>query len=227
MIAYVVAVADEDRFESIAAPALERVREPDSPVVAVRPGGPPQAALNAALDELADAPDLEGVVIVHEDVRLLHANTGAIVRAAFRDPDVAVAGVVGASGVRGLAWWEGTAVGQAFTRHHPAGEVAGIARSGEVDAVDGMVLCLSPWAVRTLRFDTALAADFHGYDVDICFQARYHGRRVVVIDLPAEHVHRSLFDDSDAWTRNDLRFKLRWIDHRMVTQRRHHTLGRD
>ena len=68
--------------------------------------------------------------------------------------------------------------------------------------------------MRTLRFDTALAGDFHGYDVDMCIQARYHGRRVDVIDLPAEHVHRPLFDDSDAWTRNDLRFRLRWIDHR-------------
>jgi hypothetical protein len=226
MIAFLVAVADDARFAAIAAPALAAVREADSPLVVVRPDGPPQPALNAALDELAGAPDLEGVVIVHEDVRLLEPATAAAVRRTFADPDIAVAGVVGAGNVRGLAWWEGTGIGRVITPHHPAREVRGVALAGDVDAVDGVVLCLSPWTVRTLRFDETLAADFHGYDIDLCFQARHHGRRVVVVDLPVEHVHQPLFRDTDAWARNELRFQQQWIDHRMITERRHQLLAR-
>lgn len=226
MIAFLVAVADPARYATLAGPALGRVREGDSPVIAVPTDGPPQPALNAALDELAAAIDLEGVVIVHEDVQLLHPDTAAVVRDALRDPDVAIAGVVGATGIRGLAWWEGMAVGRAGTPHSPGGEVVAPGKAGDVDAVDGIVLCLSPWAVRTLRFDEALAADFHGYDVDLCFQARHHGRKVVVIELPVEHVHRPIFADVEAWVRNELRFQHQWIDHRMITERRHRALGR-
>jgi hypothetical protein len=116
-------------------------------------------------------------------------------------------------------------VGRAYTPHHPAGYVHGVAPAGDVDAVDGIVLCLSPWAVRTLRFDESLAADFHGYDIDLCFQARHHGRRVVVVDLAAEHEHRALFEDAAAWARNELRFQQQWIDHRMITERRHQQLS--
>jgi hypothetical protein len=226
VIAFLVAVADPARYAAIAKPAIERVREGDSLVIAVG-GAPVQHTLNAALDDLSDVPDLEAVVIVHEDVALQDIDTASIVRRTFGDPAVALAGVIGAHGVRGLAWWEGSAmaVGHAGTPHVPGGATAGVALTGCVEALDGIVLCLSPWAVRTLRFDEELAVDFHGYDIDLCFQARYHGRRVEVIKLAAHHEHRPLFTDSDAWVRNALRFQQRWIDHRPITQRRHQALA--
>ena len=226
MIAFVVAVADQDRYETIAAPAIERVREPDSVVLAVAGEAAPQLALNRALDELAGVPDLEAAVIVHEDVELLDLDTGPIVRRAFADPAVALVGVVGGRGVTGLAWWAATAIGHAETPHVRGGAVGGVAARGEVDALDGIVLCLSPWAVRTLRFDAALAADFHGYDIDLCFQARHHGRRVEVVELRARHVHRPLLAAPDRWSRNELRFQRRWFDHRMISALRHQALAR-
>ncbi|MEA2218250.1 MAG: hypothetical protein QOJ35_876 [Solirubrobacteraceae bacterium] len=226
MIAFVVAVADQARFEAVAAPALERVRESDSVVMTLAGDGPLQPALNAALDELADMPDLEAAVIVHDDVALLDVDTAAIVRRAFADPEVALAGVIGTQGVAGLAWWEAaTAVGRAGSPHVPGGAIVGAAPAGVVDALDGIVLCLAPWAVRTLRFDEDLAADFHGYDVDLCFQARHHGRRVEVVELAAHHEHRPLFGDGDAWVRNELRFQRRWMEGRIVTERRHRALS--
>ena len=53
-----------------------------------------------------------------------------------------------------------------------------------------MLLVLSPWAVRNLRFDEALALG-HGYDVDYCLQARAAGRKVMTADLALTH-HQSL-----------------------------------
>ena len=64
---------------------------------------------------------------------------------------------------------------------HGGGELDGYgwarptAPLGEVDALDGFLLVLSPWAVRTCastRPYTGL-----GYDVDVCLQARAAGRR--------------------------------------------------
>ena len=39
-------------------------------------------------------------------------------------------------------------------------------------------MVLSPWAVRELRFDESLGK-LHGYDFDICMQARAAGKKVV------------------------------------------------
>jgi len=227
VIAFLVAVADQSRFDAIAAPGIEHVREADSLVVTVQPeaGCGPQRALNAALDALADEPDLEAVVNLHEDVVLLDPDTASIVRDAFADPAIAIAGAIGAQGVPGLAWWGGIPIGSAETAHVPDGVITGMASRGPVDAVDGIVLCLSPWAVRTLRFDEALAADFHGYDIDLCFQARHHARRVEVIPLAVRHEHRPLFTDTDRWVRNELRFQQQWMDHRPISDERHRALA--
>ena len=227
MIVFLVAVADQSRFDAIAAPGIERVREGDSLVMTVRPqaGHGPQRALNVALAELADQPDLEAVVILHEDVELVDPDTAGLVRGALADPDVAIVGAIGAQGVPGLAWWAGIPIGATETEHVPDGRIAGVIHQGPVDAVDGLVLCLSPWAVRTLRFDEALADDFHGYDIDLCFQARYHGRRVEVAPLAVRHVHRPLFTDTERWVRNELRFQHQWMDHRPISERRHQALA--
>ena len=166
-------------------------------------------------------------MILHEDVALLDLDAAAIVRRGFADPEVAITGAIGATAIPGLAWWEGTAVGRARTDHVPGGETVGVAPSGAVEAIDGIVLCLSPWAVRTLRFDERLAADFHGYDVELCLQARHHGRRVEVIELAVHHEHRPLFPDTDRWARNELRVRQHWLDHRPITADRHRTLSRE
>jgi hypothetical protein len=227
VIAFVAAVSDPERYEAHAAAGVERVREPDSRVMAIPCDGPPQPGLNAALDELAGLADLEAAVLLHEDVHLLDLDTAAIVRRAFGDPRVAVAGPIGARGVDGLAWWEGHGVGHCETPHMPGGAVWGVESEGPVDALDGIVLCLSPWAVRTLRFADYLSADFHGYDVDLCFQARHHGREVRVIELAVRHEHGPLFRGTDRWIRNELRFRHRWFDRRYVSQRHHASLSHD
>ncbi len=222
VIAFLVAVADRARFDAIAGPSIERVRETDSIVVTVDgAGGAPQLALNVALDELATMPDLEAVVMCTRTFGSSTWTPAAIVRRAFADAAVALAGPVGSQGVAGLAWWEGTGIGRAGTPHTLGDVIHGVAPAGAVDALDGIVLCMSPWAVRVLRFAPELAADFHGYDTDLCFQARHHAKRVEVVELDVFHDHRPIFDDTDGWVRNELRFQQRWFEHRPVTLRRH------
>ena len=221
MIAFVVAVADEARFRSVGGPSIDRAREADSVVMELRSAGGLQTRLNAALDELAPMPDLEAAVIVHEDVELCSPDAAARIRQAFADPAVAIAGAFGARGVRSLAWWEGRGVGAVRSLD---GRLEGDFESGPVDAVDGLLLALSPWAVRNLRFAEDMDPDFHGYDIELCFQARYHGRSVVSIPLDVEHHHRPLFHDVERWVRNELRFQRRWFDHRLISLRRHRAL---
>ena len=77
-------------------------------------------------------------------------------------------------------------------------DTPGYVGTGEVDAIDGFLIVLSPWAVRDLSFDEQLARR-HGYDVDICLQARAAGRKVVTADLRVVHHHSlDLLADPDA-----------------------------
>jgi GT2 family glycosyltransferase len=70
---------------------------------------------------------------------------------------------------------------------------------GEVDSIDGIVIVLSPWAVRELRFDESLGS-LHGYDFDICMQARAAGKKVVTADFRAIHHHSlKLVSDPEGW----------------------------
>ena len=144
-------------------------------------------------------------------------------REALADPEVAVAGCIGALGVRSIAWWEGSVTWASFI--HRYGELGGgdlpgfawdaaerppFARTGEVDVVDGFLLVLSPWAVRNLRFDESLGS-LHGYDVDFCLQARAAGRKVVTADFRAVHNHSlDLVSDPEGWVEAHIRMQEKW-----------------
>jgi GT2 family glycosyltransferase len=86
------------------------------------------------------------------------------------------------------------------------------ARTGEVDSVDGVVIVMSPWAVRELRFDESLG-NLHGYDLDICLQARAAGRKVVTTDIRVIHHHSlDLLGDPDGWIAAHMRIAEKWSD---------------
>jgi hypothetical protein len=84
------------------------------------------------------------------------------------------------------------------------------ARTGVVDTLDGFLMVLSPWAVRTLRFDESLG-QFDGYDFDFCLQVRAAGRKVRTIDVRAIH-HHGLhpFTDSESWIEAHMRVAEKW-----------------
>jgi hypothetical protein len=213
-----VAILDQEEFRRYALPGIQRVAEPDS-VVLERPGpGSVQRKYNSMLDEACRHDDLEGVVLPHEDVEIVDDDFLATIRRRFRDPSIAVLGVIGGRGVGSIAWGLGSETfgSAAVTRVVPHVDeritettlTAVPTGVHEVDAVDGILLVLSPWAARELRFDEAFSEVFHGYDVDICFQAREGGRRVVVEELRA--IHHTLQVRGEGWVEADVLWQQKW-----------------
>jgi hypothetical protein len=81
-----------------------------------------------------------------------------------------------------------------------------------VDVIDGFVIVMSPWAVRKLRFDESLGL-LHGYDLDICLQAKAAGKKVVTTDFRAIHHHSlDLIGDQEAWVAAHMQIAEKWED---------------
>ena len=212
MIAFGCAVTDGLKYRRFAEPSIRRAAEPDSALL-LRHGAPSiQTAYNSMLEEAGARPDLEALVLLHQDVELRDGDLAETLRTCMRDPLVAVVGAVGCNGVHSLDWWRGRGVGGVLAPELAGPErVRGSPPRGEpVDTVDGLLLVLSPWAVRTLRFDERFARYFHGYDVDLCFQAREQGRRVVVADIDVAH-HAGLdFFDRRSWVPAYMLWHRKW-----------------
>jgi Glycosyltransferase like family len=201
MIAFGCSITDPGLYERYAKVGIRRAAEERSVVFAEAAPRSIVRTSNLILDEAAALGDLEALVLVHQEAEILDADFCRKVRDALRDPDVAVVGCAGAIGVRSIAWWEGTVtwassmyrsdeLGTKFTDwisdgwERNGGPVP--QRTGEVDTVDGVVLVLSPWAVRNVRFDESLGPQY-GFDFDFCLQVRTAGRKVATADLRVAH----------------------------------------
>jgi hypothetical protein len=223
VIVFGVAVTDPEQYRRWAGAGIDRVREPDS---AVYPNIGSETLFrnyNLLLDMAAKHEDLEALVLVHQDTEIQDPEFCAKLRAALVDPDVAIAGCVGALGVRNIAWWQGSVTWGSFIhRYYEYGggdlpamtwdsrDPSPVTRLGEVDTLDGFLLVVSPWAVRTLRFDESLG-QLHGYDFDICLQAREQGRKVVTADFKAIHHHSlDLVGDPEGWVQAHIRVAEKW-----------------
>ena len=223
MIVFGTAVTDPDTYDRCAAPGIERASEQDSVILAHQTAGSLFRNYNLLLDMAAEQEDLEALVLVHQDAELDDLDFASKVREALRDPEVAIVGCVGAVGVRSIAWWQGAVTWASVTHRYPEygggdTEAAGwdpdklpsYAHPGEVDSIDGVVMVLSPWAVRELRFDESLG-NLHGYDFDFCMQARAAGKKVVTADFHVIHHHSlELINDSEAWTQSYIRLVEKW-----------------
>ena len=223
MIAFGTSITKPAIYRRQAEPGIHRAVEPDSEVYDLPSVGSIFRSYNALLEKAAAHPDLEALVLVHQDAELLDSDVCAKVRAALLDPEVGVVGCVGALDVRSIAWWEGSVALASFVHRydeHGGGDLPAFsfswaeappyARTGEVDTVDGFVLALSPWAVRNVRFDESLGT-LHGYDFDFCLQVRAAGRKVVTADIRAVHHHSlDLVTDPDAWIEAHMRVAEKW-----------------
>ena len=208
MIAFASCIASMETFSAQAAPALTRALEPDSVFAELMTDTSIHEVYNEALEHFSAADDLEALVLMHDDVEVLAPERFCSrVRAILADPTIAIGGVVGARGVTGLAWWNGTIAGSVA---EPRGILEGDMANRDVDAVDGLMMILSPWAVRHLRCDTRTFSGFHAYDVDLCFQARAAGHRVVAADLPVYHHTKGGYGDTAAWRAADAAFRAKW-----------------
>jgi hypothetical protein len=223
MIVFGSAITDPDVYRRCAEPGIRRAAEPGADVRALPATGSIFESYNALLDEAAQRADLEALVLVHQDAELVDPDFCARARRALADPDVGVAGCVGAVGVRSIAWWEASVTLASFINRyeeHGGGDLESFswkwdgappyARVGEVETLDGFVLILAPWAVHNVHFDAELSA-FHGYDLDFCLQVRAAGRRVVTADFRAIH-HRPLemLPDPEPWIEAHVAVAEKW-----------------
>ncbi|HEX8206157.1 MAG TPA: bifunctional glycosyltransferase/class I SAM-dependent methyltransferase [Solirubrobacteraceae bacterium] len=208
MLAFASVIGSQDKFRRCAAPGIGRVKEPGALVAEYTDATSMCTAYNEVLDAFAEREDLEGLVLLHDDTEILDPEFCAKVRRRLADDDVAVVGVVGARDVRSLEWWNAEPRGRV---KETRGHIDFGGHDEDVDAVDGLLLVLSPWAVRNLRFDADRFDAFHGYDVDFCFQARAAGRRVVVDDIELFHHTKGGYGDEDAFRRADAAFKGKWF----------------
>ncbi len=221
MIAFACSVSEAQPYIRYAAPGIRVAREPDSQVLVFAAMDTISRSYNLLLHAAGELDELEALVLVHPHAEIADPELCAKVRNALSAEDVAVVGAVGASAVRSLAWWDAAmscgSVTYSYT-DYGGGSFAGFpwtaaSRPPErVEVVDGFLLALSPWAVRNLRFDEQLALG-HGYDVDLCLQARAAGRRVVTADLAViEHRSLDIISDLELWVESHIALARKWGD---------------
>jgi Glycosyltransferase like family len=223
MIAFGSAITKPEIYRRAADVGIRLAAEPDSEIYPMTSIGSIFRSYNALLEQAAEREDLEALVLVHQDTQIVDEDFCARARWVLRDPDVGIAGCVGAVGVRSIAWWEGSVSFASFIHRfddHGGGDLPAFswamteappyARTGEVDTVDGFLLVLSPWVVRNVRFDESLG-QFHGYDFDFCLQVRAAGRKVVTTDFRAIHNHAlEPFDDPESWIAAHIKVAEKW-----------------
>lgn len=225
MIAFGCAINSEEKYRRFALPGIERVRDPEAPLIELRGRDSLFSAYNEILDRAAADRRIEAVVLIHEDTEIRDDDFEDKVRWAFTDPEVAIVGTIGAVGVQGIDWWiHGYGVGYSILEPIEPGvlyetpllegpEASGAGGSGAVDSVDGYLMVLSRWAMRELRFDDEeVGPGFHGYDADICFQARERGRRVFAVDMEVAHHRNSVSPNPyrEDWLRAQMAFRRKW-----------------
>jgi hypothetical protein len=207
MIAFTACVGSPEKFREYAAPGLRQACEPDSLVAEVTTDSSIFEAYNEVLDAFSDRDDLEALVLLHEDLEIVDHDFCAKVRARLADPEIAVMGVIGALEPHSLAWWDAEGRGRCL-------ESRGLVDFGggfhDVDVVDGLLMVLSPWAVRNLRFDDERFSGFHAYDLDLCLQARAARKRVVVDEIAVMHWTKGGLGDSEAFWRNNSLLVEKW-----------------
>src|SRR5215208_795819 len=224
MIAFGCSVTDPEVYERCAEPGLRLAAEPDSEILAHGSTGSVFRSYNMLMDRARKLDGLEALVLIHQDAEIIDPDFVKKIREAISDPEVAIVGCAGAIGVRNIAWWDGSVTWASFTHRYEelgGGEVPGLAwtpeetptyaGTGEVETVDGFVLGLTPWAIRELRFDESLGQAIHGYDFDLCLQAREKGKKVVTADLKVIHHHDlKLIRDVGNWIEAHVKVAEKW-----------------
>jgi GT2 family glycosyltransferase len=210
-------------YSRCAEPGIRLAAEPDSVVIPQLSAGSIFRNYNLLLDRVQELDDVEALVLLHQDAEIVDPNFCDKARDGLADPDVALVGCVGAVGVRSIAWWEGSWTWGSFVHRYSefgGGDLAGMtwddtnipptARLGEVDSIDGFVIVMSPWAIRELRFDESLGS-LHGYDLDICLQARAAGKKVVTRNFKVIHHHSlDLIGQADRWMNAHMAVAEKW-----------------
>jgi hypothetical protein len=219
MIAFGSSIQGGEAFRRYAEPGIQLAAEPGSEIYPYAAVEPVARTYNLILEAAGARDDLEALVLVHPHTEITDAGLCAKVRAALSDPGVGLVGCAGATGVRSIAWWEGSVTAAELTQRYDefgGGRLPAFSWTargeppGEVEMIDGQLLVLAPWVVRNVRFDEALVLNY-GFDLDYCLQVRAVGRRIVVADLGATfHRTLELVNDLAVWTEAHMQVARKW-----------------
>ncbi len=199
MLAFATAISDRATYERVALPAIERVAEPDSPILTREGYDSLQRPYNEMMDEAAGLPGVEALVLLHQDLELRDEGLAARIRRVFGDPRAGLLGALGGRAAKLHRWLAPDRVFGYAIGPGPEGLADPRLSTGshEVDGIDGALIVAAPWVIRGIRFSEDFARRFHGYDVDISSRVRARGGRVICEDIPCVH-HTRLKDDYDA-----------------------------
>ncbi len=192
------------------------------------------------LEKTREMDNVEALVLLHDDLEIRDPYLAQKIRAAFDNPDVAILGAIGSRGLKkehGINWWEAEGKGYAvdgrgghcvtdfgFDRDvveapFYAGQEPKLEykpRRTYVDTVDGMLLILSPWAIRNLTLKGLGYHGFHGYPEELCAQARKlfsEDKKVQVTRFELfHHTQGGVTGDRAAYDRSAERFRSRWYE---------------
>jgi hypothetical protein len=223
VIAFGCPITSPEDYARSAEPGITLAAESDSVILAEPSVGSIFESYNHLLDRAAALPDLDAVVLLHQDTEIVDPDFCDKVRVALKDPGVGVVGCVGAIGVRSIAWWEGSVTLASFIhryQEHGGGDIPAFswswseappyARVGEVDTLDGFLLAIAPDVARSIRFDESLGR-LHSYDLDFCLQVRESGKRVMTADVRAIHHHSlKLVSDPEGWVEAHIKIAEKW-----------------
>ncbi len=175
MIGFGCVTTSEPEFRAGAAEVIELAAEPDSLLMRRHGKAPVGPLCNEMLDVAAEWDDLEAFVLLAEDVTT--------------PPNATAAG------------WGSAFLAELRRLLVPSSDVALIGAAGgldldKVDLLDGCAVVFSPWALRELRFDDALAVPFDCGVADLCHQAQARDRLVATgkFDLGRAALCRRLGD---------------------------------
>jgi hypothetical protein len=230
MIAFGCPITDVEVYRRHAEPGLRLVSAADATTkilaqsaAGLNGSGSIFRNFNLLLEEALKLPDLEALVLIHQDAEIVDSDFTEKLRRVLRDPEVGVVGCAGAIGVRNIAWWDGSVTFASFSHQYEeygGGKILGStwdltqappqARTGEVDVIDGFMMALSRWVVENIRFDESLG-QLHGYDFDFCQQVRAAGKKVVTEHLRVIHHHSlELIGDVEGWIAAHMRVAEKW-----------------
>jgi GT2 family glycosyltransferase len=181
-------------------PGLAANREYGDRIIVVR-----ATRIAVGYNQILDSATGDPVVLLHDDTDLQPGARQAILEG-LESADVV--GACGSIHVIDAAWWKYGQRGYVETNSGPRPSDPADVIWGPVQAVDGLLMALSPAAAR-LRFDEEYDG-FHGYDVDFCFAARAAGLTVMTAPLPVFHRSEGGWGDREAWRRANQRFKEKW-----------------
>ena len=140
---------------------------------------------NETLDRAARSGDVEVVVLLHDDLRILDPAFEEKVRAAFEAPHApGVLGAIGSTGAPTERWWESRDVAGVIAE--PRGRLAGRRGVGEVDRLDDAIVVVRGDLVRDgLRLPPG--ATLLQAVAGLCDRVRDLGHRVEVVPVDVRH----------------------------------------